>query len=328
MSRTPNPLPNSSPAKALSQKTSCQDSLNKSLFCIESSDIKNIQNKLSLSTVNGAKDVAISVMEMNNTLILNEMGLEPISQSSVISNVYTNAEFISQELKLRMLSEDENDDESLISKLKYVISLDFWNNKEFTSSLAANSTCVSLTQLKNPKQSVSCKTYFDYSSNKTICKCRGSGEIVPIYNYTLANIYKLTQFPPISADLINPFNTSFIMCSLVIMAFYSLILLIMDYRDDKKYKKPNAIDEFMQINSLNERSIIALSWYATSYTYPFLSVLFLYNYNQPRFFRFLIQMFSSLVSIVFSSIPFYKSEFTYKNLFIDKRDPKYILLLQ
>ena len=312
--------PNSSPAKALSQKTSCQDSLNKSLFCIESSDIKNIQNKLSLSTVNGAKDVTISVMEMNNTLILNEMGLEPISQSSVISNVYTNAEFISQELKLRMLSEEENDDESLISKLKYVISLDFWNNKEFTSSLAANSTCISLTQLKKPKQSVSCKTYFDYTSNKTICKCSGSGEIVPIYNYTLANLYKLTQFPPISADLINPFNTSFIMCSLVIMAFYSLILLIMDYRDDKKYKKPNAIDEFMQINSLNERSIIALSWYATSYTYPFLSVLFLYNYNQPRFFRFLIQMFSSLVSIVFSSIPFYKSEFTYKNLFIDKRD--------
>lgn len=312
--------PNSSPAKTLSKKTSCQGSLNESLFCIESTDINNIQNKLSLSTVNGAKDITISVMEMNNTLILNEMGLEPISQSSIISNVYTNAKFISQELKMRTLSEDENDDESLISKLKYVISLDFWNNKEFTSSLASNSTCVSLTQLKNPKQSMSCKTYFDYSSNKTICKCSGSGEIVPIYNYTLANLYKLTQFPPLSPDLINPFNTSFIMCSLVIMSFYSLILLIMDYRDDKKYKKPNAIDEFMQINSLKDRSIITLSWYATSYTYPFLSVLFLYNYNQPRFFRFLIQMFSSLVSIVFSSIPFYKSEFTYKNLFIDKRD--------
>ena len=311
--------PNSSPSKSLSKKTSCEESKSESLFCVDKRYIQSLQNKLSLSTVDGSKDLSIGIIEMNNTLLYQSMGLTPISQSSVISQINTNAQFINEEMKLRFLANEEEDD-SLIEQLKYVISLDFWDNEQFTSSLAANSTCVSLSQLKKLKQSMNCMTYFDYENNKTICKCTGSGEIVPVYNYTLANLYKLTQFPEITIDLINSFNVSFILSSMALMSFYSIVLLILDYRDDRKYKRPNAIDEFMQINSLNERTLITLSWYATSYTYPFLSVLFLYNYNQPRFFRFLIQMFSSLVSIVFSSIPFYRSDFTYKNLFIDKRD--------
>ena len=311
--------PNSFPSKSLSKKSSCEEGKSESLFCVDKRYIQSLQNKLSLSTVDGSKDLSIGIIEMNNTLLIQSMGLTPIAQSSVISQINTNAQFINEEEKLRFLSNEEEDD-SLIEQLKYVISLDFLDNEQFISSLAANSTCVSLSQLKKPKQSMSCMTYFDYENNKTICKCTGSGEIVPVYNYTLANLYKLTQFPEITIDLINSFNVSFILSSMALMSFYSIVLLMLDYRDDRKYKRPNAIDEFMQINSLNERTLITLSWYATSYTYPFLSVLFLYNYNQPRFFRFLIQMFSSLVSIVFSSIPFYYSDFTYKNLFIDKRD--------
>ena len=283
----------------------CSDS---SLFCISKTGYKDLSNKLSSLKNTNMTDVSLNVIKMNNTKLYEAKGLTPMTTSSIVTALYANS--TTNEIK------NMNMDYSLSFKI---------SNQFDIQTINANSTCVPISSITS--QSISCKTYFNYKTNRTICKCNGTGEIAGLFDYTLANFYKLLQFPKISVNMINPLSAAFVACSLSLIIIFSTVLLIYDYIDDKdemiyielsdaeKVKK-----ELVHIKGLKDTKTFGLAWFVTFNVFPFFEMIYIYNYKQPRYIRFIIQMISMLVSLMFSIIPYYKTEFTYKEIFINERD--------
>ena len=283
----------------------CNDS---TLFCVKHSSYKQLENGLLNLLNTNITNVTFNVIKMNSTQLYKDSGYTPMTTSSVITAMYAN-----------------NSNEELKSiNMDYTLSFKISPEFDITTK-NVNSTCVPISSITS--QSLTCKTYFNYQTNRTICKCNKPGEIAGLFDYALANFNKLLQFPQLSIDMINPLSAAFVACSLSLIVIFSTILLIYDYLDDKeemlyidltdaeKVKK-----ELIQIKGLKGSKIFGLTWFVTANVFPFFEMIYIYNYNQPRYIRFIIQMISMLVSLLFSIIPYYKTEFTYKQIFIDERD--------
>jgi hypothetical protein len=79
--------------------------------------------------------------------------------------------------------------------LFYDINMDLRN---VSKDYLINATCINIeASLSNP----TCRTYYNYKTNKVICKCRGPGEIVNVFNLTATNFAKVMQFPPFDMNM-------------------------------------------------------------------------------------------------------------------------------
>ena len=177
------------------------------------------------------------------------------------------------------------------------------------------------------KKDVYCKTYFNYEKNRIICKCQGVAEITGILDYTLANFYKLLQFPEFSTDLITPLSICFLISSLTLIIFFSVLLLILDYLEDRqKMYKPKLTKtqklakELRTIQFMKDQNIFMFTFQMTNYSYPFFEVIFNYDFRFMRFIRFQLQVINCLASLLFFIFLYYKQPFELKQIFMDKRD--------
>lgn len=283
----------------------CKDS---NLFCVKGSSYKQLENNLINLLNTNITNVTFNVIKMNSTQLYKDRGYTPMTTSSIITAMYAN----------------NSNDELKTINMDYTVSFKVSPEFDITTQ-NVNSTCVPISLVT--AQSLTCKTYFNYKTNRTICKCNKTGEIAGLFDYALANFNKLLQFPKISINMINPLSASFVACSLSLIIVFSTILLIYDYLDDKEeiiYIKLTEAEkvkkELIQIKGLKGSKILGLTWFVTANVFPFFEMIYIYNYNQPRYIRFIIQMISMLVSLLFSILPYYKTEFTYKQIFIDERD--------
>ena len=275
-------------------------------FCSDTTSFDNFKQFYNYSNSSNVSNLAIFVINMNNSHLYNGTNADykPLSTTSFSIDVYDT---------------NSNSTAPNIVNFKYDISLSISSND---SVITNNSACVSL-----PTTVSKCSTYYNYTSSKTICRCSGGGDVVNVYNITLSTEAKLYQFPPWKLDYLNPISICLIFSSIFIMVSFSIILLIYDYYDDKNFLQANRLNdhqiinnEFKDLTNLQGAGLFSFALYITMYIYPFLSVFSLYNYDQPRFMRFCVEILSILMSLSFSLLPYYQKPFTYLETFIQKRD--------
>ena len=298
--------------------SSCELSSNS--FCIDSSDYYDMKNELKYLQ-NNIKDTVFNVIILNvssmnlSTSINTYRALSEIETVIPLSSLYFST-FLYNKNNLKSMH------------YKYSVSLPN-DNKDIPLSKenAASSSCITLSSIKSA--TTTCNTYFNYKTNRTICKCTGNAEITSVFSNTLSNYYKLLQFPTISLNQFNTFTLTFIGTTTMLVISLSIASLYVDFKDDtnniNNYKHHHSTRHYLQrvFNShinLYHSNILSFTFYTTSYIYPFFGIFYLYHIDSPRYVRFFIEMFSTILSIVFSILPYYFSPFTYKEVFINERD--------
>jgi|LauGreDrversion4_2_1035121.scaffolds.fasta_scaffold08886_3 hypothetical protein len=274
-------------------------------------DNKNYDNMKHHLLVSRMKlsDLAIIAVKLNNSLLYSNF-----TRSQKFSNFSVTISFYNY--TNRSVSEKSD-------IFKYDINLSIQNSDlNYTS----NSACISFPNLKN-SDFTSCSTYYNYSLNKTICRCKGSVEVSCIYDPTLANYAKSFQFPEWSCNLLNPLSICIVFGSLMVLVSYSLFLLIYDMLQDKKdyFELLDDDHQYMEkelklFNSLEETNLFSFATFMTMQLYPFVAIFSFYHYHEPRFLTFLILILRILMSLTLTLIPYYKTSFTYAEVFKDKRD--------
>jgi hypothetical protein len=115
--------------------------------------------------------------------------------------------------------------------------------------------------------------------------------------------------------------------SFTIAILFTIILNIFDLCDDRKLLNANQLsdhtiikNEFKDMETLYQANSFQFAFYVTLYNYPFFGIFSLYRYDQPRYLRFWIEILSILLALTFSLVPYYKQNFEYGQVFMDKRD--------
>lgn len=207
----------------------------------------------------------------------------------------------------------------------YIPDLEYTVSQSADISIPTDTACVDLTRISVPTQT--CKTYFNYDTNRMICKCTGSADISNIMNYTLSSLSKVLQFPTPRVGMLNSLSLSIIYVSLSIIIIFSIILSIIDLWDDRNLIKMNdktdcAIikEELKSLGAFNGVNVFGFATFITIYNYPFFGVFMLYKFDQPRFLRFMIEILSILLNLIFTLFPYYNVDFEDKIRFINSRD--------
>ena len=292
------------------KKDSCGDN---TYFCMNEDNFDYFKKyyNYTASTNDSVTGLSIIVLSVNNTQLYNGTNSEyvPITNSSFVAHLY---------------SASSNQTVTNTEYLKYDVVMGVNSNDNSTLN---NSACITISS--DNTNTYSCLTYYNYTSSpiKTVCRCSGTGEVVNIFSYTISNVAKLFQFPQWSFDFFNPLSMCLVLGSLTIMISLSIILLVFDYCDDKNAISSNKYDdhhiiknEFRDLTSLCGANMFSFALYMTMYVFPFLSIFTLYNYNQPRFMRFCVELLAILLGMLFSLLPYYKTPFTYQQSIIERRD--------
>jgi hypothetical protein len=292
----------------LENKEKSSECNNQTLLCVDQTSFETLKNSLPTKNIK-LEDITVFTINFNNSNLYNGTSNEykPLSFSSVSVGLYDSL---------------KNSSMKDASFFNYEVDMKIQNSDKNTTN---NSACITFNTLKKP--TFNCKTYFDYKVNKTICKCKGTGEVVNFYNNTLANMAKLFQFPEWSLDLFNPLSLCLVYGTGMIVITFSIILLLYDYYDDRNFLKTNVLDDhqniqndFKDVIGLCHVGTMTFALYISMYNYPFFAVFSMYNYNQPRFMRFTVEFLSILMSITFSLLQYYKTPFEYKQIYEDIRD--------
>lgn len=305
----------------------CDDS---AFFCIKENYYNNLYDEVTYIKKNSLSKLTFSLIEIFSSEKVKtdkNSDLLRTTKSSVLIDVFApelNQSIIDEittlnyEVKLDL---PEEEDETILKS--YLSSTKEEEKKR--ALLSANKVCVPINNLNNQRHY--CYTYFNYKANTQICRCNVADEIVGIFDKTTANFYKLLQFESFKIDKINYFSGSIILSSLGVISIFSILLLIYDLFDDKKIaaldqlpKNQRVKHEYDELKCVKNAGIFKFAWYLTYFRFPFFNVFSFYNYNHPRYFRFFIQVFALLLSMFFSALPYYKSNFDRKQVFMDSRN--------
>lgn len=188
-----------------------------------------------------------------------------------------------------------------------------------------NSSCIDLTSVSH--ESIKCKTYFNYTSERVICKCTGEADITNIMDYAMTQLSKLFQFSEPKIEKLNTLSLSIIYVTLSVVIIFSILLSLIDLYDDKRLIKMNdkkdvviIKQEFKALSPFEGIGIFGFASFITMYSYPFFGVFVLYKFDQPRFLRFLIEVINILLNLIFTLFPYYKVDFEDKIKFVNERD--------
>ena len=159
-----------------------------------------------------------------------------------------------------------------------------------------------------------------------------------IYLYLLRNSYQLTEdesakiieYSLLDSDNMTSNNTEnkearnytleaqtfsfgvfFITFGLIIS--FSIVLIIIDIIEDKKildsYKLSNKERVYQEFQSLKQTYInnnaLLFACFLMKYTYPLFNIIFIYNYDHPRYIRFSILIINILANILLCTILYY-----------------------
>ena len=99
----------------------------------------------------------------------------------------------------------------------------------------------------------------------------------------------------------------------MIIAIISIILICIDLHEDKKYTKLfnltmnlKANEEYKKLRKTYiARSRCHFSFFLMKYIYPLLSIFYIYNYDYPRYIRFVISFIKYLLNVFFCICIFY-----------------------
>ena len=107
-----------------------------------------------------------------------------------------------------------------------------------------------------------------------------------------------------------PFNYLHLTISFIIFPIVSLIFLLYDIKEDKNLlnkhylsAREKAREDYTEFkNSFITKGKYFFSWFVMKYEYPLTNALFVYNYNHPRYLRFmlfLIRIFLNTLIVIF-----------------------------
>ena len=107
------------------------------------------------------------------------------------------------------------------------------------------------------------------------------------------------------------FGVFFITFGLIIS--FSIVLIIIDIIEDKKildsYKLSNKERVYQEFQSLKQTYInnnaLLFACFLMKYTYPLFNIIFIYNYDHPRYIRFSILIINILANILLCTILYY-----------------------
>ena len=301
--------------------TSCENSY----FCIKDNYYNNLYDEITYLKNKTLTKVSFSIIEINSIdpyiNATTGVAIPKSSKSSAFIDIFspeTNTSIgdlintFNYSIKIGMASD------------KLLLSSNY-SEKEIKANISQNKVCVPINHLNDKRYY--CYTYFNYTSGDIICKCNVAGEIVGLLDETLAAFYKSLQFEPITIKQINYFNSSIVLSSLGLIGIFSFLLLIYDLFDDQKIARLNQMPknqrvkhEYEQLKQLENSSIFTFAWYLTYYKFPFLNVFSFYNYDHPRYFRFFIHIVCLLLSLFFSALPYYKTNFDKRDVFVNERN--------
>ena len=159
-----------------------------------------------------------------------------------------------------------------------------------------------------------------------------------IYFYLIRNSYQLEENEMKIIEFFNYFNDNntntnnteskevnqepflhFLFGAFFIAAIVSAILILLDLNEDNKIlntyslsNKERANLEFKKLkNTFINSNIFIYSFFVMKYTYPIFNIFFIYNYDHPRYHRYLILIISILANFLISNV-FYKLFFNIK----------------
>ena len=153
-----------------------------------------------------------------------------------------------------------------------------------------------------------------------------------IYFYLIRNSYQLEEDEIKIIEFFNYFNDNntntnntesnkvkqepflhFLFGAFFIATIVSAILILLDLNEDNKIlntyslsNKERANLEFKKLkNTFINSNIFIYSFFVMKYTYPIFNIFFIYNYDHPRYHRYLILIISILANFLISNV-FYK----------------------
>lgn len=196
-----------------------------------------------------------------------------------------------------------------------------------------NPSSIACVNLKDPN-TIICKTYFNYTSNKILCRCSSQNtyssiEIYPINDAKLSSLSISYQYPKSTISLFNPYITAIIYPIIAILIFASLFVIYLDYndmkQDSKDHLKSIIHSELPQRNifDITNANVFNIASKLLLYFYPIISLFSIYHFNISRFHHLLYYFIRLLLTFVFSLLTFLLSNFDYGAQFEKERNISY-----
>lgn len=274
---------------------------NSELFCIGPSSF----NKLSLYASTSTRRLTSSISSLNDVSVCVSKYARNTSDTQLSDS--------SVHVKIA------NPDSFILPDTSYSVT------QKTNVTIPDNSSCIDLTSVS--QESIKCKTYFNYTSERVICKCTGDADITNVMDYAMTQLSKLFQFSEPKIEKLNSLSLSIIYVTLSVVIIFSVLLSLIDLCDDRRLIKMNdkkdvviIKQEFKALSPFEGIGIFGFASFVTMYSYPFFGVFVLYKFDQPRFLRFLIEVINILLNLIFTLFPYYKVDFVDKIKFVNERD--------
>ena len=305
---------------------------NDTIFCIGPDDFDNLFNEFNLLKEDNLTRFTFSLIQIETE---SKIGIKPLEKKEENSDgKIPRTVFSRGSMSFDLYFQDNRTSLASFSRsLKYDIVLDV-DKKQLKKLKATNGTekdfnatdiaCVPVNHAWDEDNN--CYTYFDYSRDKIICNCNCDGQVAAIHDQSLASFYKSVQFKKPDEKKIRYFSLTIILSSLGLIGFFSFFLLIYDLLEDRQREKLNKSSEikkvefeYKQCRCLKGCGTFKFAWLITYFKNPFMNVFSIYNYDHPRYFRFFMQIFCCLLTLVLSILPYLFKKFKRKESAINNR---------
>ena len=150
--------------------------------------------------------------------------------------------------------------------------------------------------------------------------------------YTFKEEYN--KYPWFNIKNLEFFTYIHLILSFLIMPALSIILIIIDMKEDKTIKKKMNLPSNEKVkkvynlfkNSFITKSKYFFSWFLFKYHFPITSIIFIYSYNHPRYIRLILYIIKILFNTLLTSI-LYKIAMPDKDIEINFANILLILIL-
>ena len=123
---------------------------------------------------------------------------------------------------------------------------------------------------------------------------------------------KYNKYPWLSIKNLEFFTYIHLILCFLIMPALSILLIVLDMNEDKSIRKKMNLTSNEKVkkeynlfkNSFIIRSKYLFSWFLFKYHFPITNIIFIYNYNHPRYIRLILYLITILFNTLLTSVLF------------------------
>ena len=123
---------------------------------------------------------------------------------------------------------------------------------------------------------------------------------------------KYNKYPWLSIKNLEFFTYIHLVLCFLIMPALSILLIILDMNEDKSIRKKMNLTSNEKVkkeynlfkNSFIIKSKYLFSWFLFKYHFPITNIIFIYNYNHPRYIRLILYLITILFNTLLTSVLF------------------------